>query len=300
MSGVGFRSGFVAVVGRPNVGKSTLVNAFLGEKLAIVSDKPQTTRNRIRGIVTGEAYQVVFIDTPGIHQARDQINRTMVKRALATFEEVDLILFLVEPSNSIGKGDRAVVAYLEKVDAPAFVLVNKIDKVTQEERERSMRTFREGLPGRDVFAVSALKGEGVEAVLQNVVRHLPEGGPFFPPDQLTDKPARFLCAELVREKVFHFAGEEIPYAVAVEIQSFKEPRDDSSSPIHIDVNLHVERPSQKGILIGKGGQMLKRIGVAARHEMEGLLGRKVVLKLWVKVTKGWRNDPKSLRWLGYR
>jgi len=300
MNGPDFRSGFVAIVGRPNVGKSTLVNAFLGEKVAIVSDKPQTTRNRIRGILTEDGYQVVFIDTPGIHQARDEINRLMVKRALATFEEVDLILFLVEPSGGIGKGDRSVAAYIDGVDTPAFVLVNKIDKVHGEERERVVRQFKEGFPGKEIFTVSALKGEGVSSILQNVVSHLPAGQPFFPTDQFTDKPVRFLCAELVREKVFHFTGEEIPYAVAVEIVSFKEPLEGSSSPIFIDANIHVERPSQKGILIGKKGQMLKRIGTVARQEMEGLLDTQVVLKLWVKVTKGWRNDPKSLRWLGYR
>lgn len=296
-----FRSGFVAIVGRSNVGKSTLLNRLLREKIAIVSDKPQTTRNTIRGILTEERYQIVFIDTPGIHKARDEINKYMVQKALATFREVDLVLFLVEPSRHLGKGDRTIENHLKGVDTPAFVLVNKIDLVPEEEREESVRHLEEGFASDNVFPVSALTGEGVNEVLERIVKQLPEGNLYFPPDQLTDHPVRFLCAEMIREKVFQFTGEEIPYAVAVEIVSFREGADqEAPGPVFIEANIHVDRPSQKGMVIGKGGQMLKRIGMAARQEMEAFLGTQVVLKTWVKVTRGWKNDPKRLRWLGYR
>ena len=300
MSNSGFCSGFVAIVGRPNVGKSTLLNYLLQEKIAIVSDKPQTTRNQIRGILSQDTYQIVFIDTPGIHRARDEINRYMVQAAKSTFQEVDLILFLVEASSSLGKGDRMIGQALENEETPVLLVVNKMDTVTEEEGKAAVEQYRRGFPEAEVYPISALRGEGVESLLDRIVGSLPEGGPFFPVDQLADQPVRFLCAEMIREKVFNFTGEEIPYAVAVEIFSFKESAQDPLGLISIDANLHVERSSQKGISIGKKGQMLKNIGTAARRDMEALLGTRVFLKLWVKVTKGWRNDPKSLRWLGYR
>ncbi len=296
----GFCSGFVAIVGRPNVGKSTLLNCLLEEKIAIVSDKPQTTRNQIRGILSQDTYQIVFIDTPGIHEARDEINRYMVQAARSTFKEVDLILFMVDASHRIGKGDRMIGQAVEKEETPVLLLVNKMDTVSLEDGGAVVEQYRREFPETETYPLSALTGEGVKSLLSRIVEGLPEGGPFFPPDQLADQPVRFLCAEMIREKVFNFTGEEIPYAVAVEIFSFKESAQGPSGLISIDANLHVERSSQKGILIGKNGQMLKKIGTAARKDMEDFLGTKVFLKLWVKVTKGWRNDPKSLRWLGYR
>ncbi len=293
------RAGFVAIVGRPNVGKSTMLNHLLKEKVAIVSDKPQTTRDRIRGIFTGEGFQIVFVDTPGIHRARDEINRYMVQAATRTLREVDLILFLVEPTRNIGREDRLVSELLGGVDTPIFLLINKVDAATDEMVEAAAAAWRERFPSTKHFPVSARTGKGVEAVLERVVRNLPEGPAFFPEDQIADQPVRFLCAELIREKVFHLTGEEVPYAVAVEILSFREPVEDPDGPIHIEANIHVERPSQKGIIIGKGGAMIKKVGTLARKDMEILLGAKVYLNLWVKVTRGWRNDPKSLRWLGY-
>jgi len=295
-----FRTGFVAIVGRPNVGKSTLLNRLLGEKVAIVSEKPQTTRNLIRGILTRDDFQVVFIDTPGIHQARDEINRYMVRQAVSTFQAVDLVLFLVEPSIAVGKDDEALGRRLKEVDAPVLLVINKIDRLGLTGRQAALRACMRAFPGMRVFPVSALKGEGVEGLLAQVVSLLPEGEMRFPPDEFTDQPVRFLCAELIRERVFHLTGEEVPYSVAVEVVSFQESERDSKALVHVEANLHVERPSQKGILIGSGGQMLKRIGTEARMRMESLLGAKVMLKLWVKVTRGWKNDPKSLRWLGYR
>ena len=282
------------------MGKSTLLNALLKEKVAIVSDKPQTTRNTIRGILTSEGYQVVFLDTPGIHKPRDEINRFMVKMALSSLQEVDLILFVVEPDDRPGKGDQSIGRMLEGVKTPVFVLVNKMDRISEEKRPSMVRRHREMYPDRRLFPLSALRGEGVEAVLKGVVENLPEGHPFFPEDQYTDQPLRFLSAEIIREKAFQYTGEEVPYAVAVEIVSFREDSQDRSGLVAIEANIHVERSSQKGILIGKDGRMLKRIGTAARRDLEALIGAKVFLKLWVKVSKGWRNDPKRLWNLGYR
>jgi len=298
--GEGFRSGFVSIVGRPNVGKSTLLNFLLQEKVAIVSDKPQTTRNTIRGILSSEAYQVVFLDTPGIHKPRDEINRVMVRMALSTLQEVDLVLFVVEPDDWLGKGDEYIGKVLTEVKTPVFVLINKMDRVPEAERPGRIQRHREIYPGRPLFPISALKGGGVKAVLDEVVKELPEGHPYFPVDQYTDQPLRFLSAEIIREKAFQFTGEEVPYAVAVEIVSYKEDSQGPSGLVAIEANIHVERSSQKGILIGKGGRMLKKIGTAARKDLEALIGAKVFLKLWVKVSKGWRNDPKRLWNLGYR
>ncbi len=296
----GFRSGFVSIVGRPNVGKSTLLNALLKEKVAIVSDKPQTTRNTIRGILTTDAYQIVFLDTPGIHKPKDEINRFMVGTALATLQEVDLVLFVVEPGDRAGRGDQTIGRMLGEVKTPVFVLVNKMDRVPAGQRPPMVRRHREIYPGRRIFPLSALRGEGVEAVLQAVVESLPEGHPYFPADLYTDQPLRFLSAEIVREKVFQFTADEVPYAVAVEVVSFKEDSQDRTGLVAIEANIHVERSSQKGILIGRDGRMLKKIGTAARRDLEALIGAKVFLKLWVKVSKGWRNDPKRLWNLGYR
>ena len=296
----GFRSGFVSIVGRPNVGKSTLLNFLLQEKVAIVSDKPQTTRNTIKGILTSEGYQIVFLDTPGIHKPRDEINRVMVRMALSALQEVDLVLFVVEPDDWLGKGDEYIGRMLAEVKTPVFVLINKMDRVPEAERPGRILRHREIYPERPLFPVSALKGEGVKAVLDEVVREMPAGHPYFPADQYTDQPLRFLSAEIIREKAFQFTGEEVPYAVAVEIVSYKEDSQSPSGLVAIEANIHVERSSQKGILIGKGGQMLKKIGTAARKDLEALIGAKVFLKLWVKVSKGWRNDPKRLWNLGYR
>jgi GTP-binding protein Era len=296
----GFRTGFVSIVGRPNVGKSTLLNCLLKEKVAIVSDKPQTTRNTIRGILTSEAFQIVFLDTPGIHKPRDEINRYMVRMAISTLREVDLVLFVVEPDDRVGKGDRYIGKALGDVETPVFVLINKMDCVPEQERAAVVERYREAYPERLLFPVSALRGEGVEFVLEGIIERLPQGHPYFPSAQYTDQPLRFLSAEIIREKAFQFTGEEVPYAVAVEIVSYKEDSQSPSGLVAIEANIHVERPSQKGILIGKGGQMLKKIGTAARKDLEALIGTKVFLKLWVKVSKGWRNDPKRLSNLGYR
>ena len=297
----GFRSGFVAIVGRPNVGKSTLLNRILGEKVAIISDKPQTTRNRIRGIFTTDECQIVFLDTPGIHKARDQINRYMVTTALATFQEADIVLFLVEASPEVGKGDRYIAMKLQEIGTPVFLLVNKIDTIPQKEIPLLLASCQ-GLATWDFCGpVSALTGEGIDAVLKEIVARLPEGPLYFPADHYTDQPIRFMAAEIIREKVFDLTSEEVPYSVAVVIESFREEDrgGEEKGLVSIEATIHVERDSQKGILIGKGGGMLKKIGTLSRKELEALLGLKVYLRLWVKVSHEWTHDAKRMRQLGY-
>jgi len=294
-----FLSGFVPVVGRPNVGKSTLLNRILGEKVSIVSDKPQTTRNRICGVLTGNGHQIVFLDTPGIHKAKDEINRYMVGVALSTFSEADLVLFLVEPDVTPGKGDQVIYGMLREERAPVFVLVNKMDCVPREQWEGRVERHRKFFPRMEIFPISARTGEGVKELVEEIVRRLPPGPMYFPPDQYTDQPIRLLSSEIIREQVFDLTGEEVPYSVAVEIVSFEEKAGEPQGLVSIEAHIHVERDSQKGILIGKQGQMLKRIGTQARQEIECLLGAHVFLRLWVKVTKGWKNDRASLRRFGY-
>lgn len=295
----GFRSGFVPVVGRPNVGKSTLINRIVGEKVSIVSDKPQTTRNRICGVLTGPDHQVVFLDTPGIHKARDEINRYMVDVARATLEEADLVLFLVEPADRPGAGDRYVFDLLCEAKATVLLLVNKMDRVRRPEWEDCLARHRFWYPGVKAYPVSALTGEGIPEIVEGIIRNLPEGPLYFPPDQWTDQPLRALSAEIIREKIFHLTSQEVPYSAAVEVVRFEESAGDKDGLVSIEANIHVERESQKGILIGKGGEMLKRIGSLARREIEALAGAPVFLRLWVKVSKGWRKDPSALKRFGY-
>ncbi len=290
-----FRSGYIAILGRPNVGKSTLLNRILGEKISIVSEKPQTTRNRIVGIHNETDAQAIFLDTPGIHKARDRFNTWMVEQALSTLSEVDVAMFVVEVNNAPGPGDRAVVESLAKSKKPALLVGNKVDLVPENLRAKKIAAYAELMAFAGAHWISASTGEGVEGLLKDVVSRLPEGPKYFPDDQLTDIPERFLAAETVREKVFLNMRQELPYAVAVVTDSFKE----EESLVRIDCTLYVERDSQKGMLIGKNGAMLKTIGTEARVDLEKLLATKVVLKLWVKVKPEWSRDPKALRALGY-
>ena len=290
-----FKSGYIAILGRPNVGKSTLLNRLLGEKISIVSEKPQTTRNRIVGIVNLVDAQVVFLDTPGIHKGRDTFNKWMVDQALSTLSEVDVAALVVEAGESPGPGDRRVADAILASKKPAVLVVNKVDAVSPGVRKTRIEAYRALLPGAETFAVSALEGEGVDGFLEALVTRLPEGPKYFPDDQLTDVPERFVAAEIVREKVFLHTSEEIPYAVAVVTDTWEE-----GDPIRIECTLFVERDSQKGMLIGKNGQMLKVIGTEARHELEAFLAAKVMLKLWVKVRKDWSKDKSSLEEFGYR
>ncbi len=291
-----FKSGFVSIIGRPNVGKSTLLNLILGEKLAIISPKPQTTRNRILGIKNLPAGQIVFLDTPGIHQSPLKLNQAMVKTALATYNEVDVICFLIEAHRPDHEENEFVLKTLEKVSKPVFLVINKIDLVRKEDLLPIIEKYSSQRPFAQIIPISALLGDGVDILVNELWQILPAGPKYFPDDMVTDLPERFLVAELIREKVLQLTREEIPYATAVVVEEFKERED--KNLIVIKATIQVERESQKGIIIGEKGRMLKEIGQRARAEIEALLGAKVFLELWVKVEKNWREDPRALRRLG--
>lgn len=297
MSGV-HRSGFAALVGRPNVGKSTLVNALVGEKVAIVSDKPQTTRNSIRGILTLPEAQVIFIDTPGVHKPRHKLGAGMVKAATATFREVDVICFLVEGHRAPGTGDRYIAAMLREAPAPVVLVLNKIDLLAPDRAAERESAYREMIQPAAVVIVSALRNRGLEELLAVVLEMLPEGPQYYPPDMVTDQPERVIAAEIIREKIITLTREEIPFSIAVSIEEMSER--EGTDLVDIRAEVYVERKSQAGIVIGQGGALLKEAGSAARRELEGLLGRRVFLDLWVKVKKDWRNRDRDLHALGYR
>jgi len=298
MSAEPFRSGFVAIIGRPNVGKSTLLNRILGEKLVITSDKPQTTRNRIQGIHNLPDGQIVFIDTPGIHRARSRLNRYMVDEAGAALEGIDAILFLVEASANPAAQFELVAEYLPRVAVPVILVVNKIDLVSREQLLERLAQYGKLHPFHEIIPISAATGDGVERLVELIFPLLPEGPAYFPDDILTDAPERFVVAEIIREKVFRLTGDEIPYAVAVNVEQFKERPD--GSLISISAVITVERETQKGIVIGRKGALLKRIGTQARQEIEQLLGTRVFLELFVRVRKDWTENPNMLKELGYQ
>jgi GTP-binding protein Era len=293
-----YKSGFVSIVGRPNVGKSTLMNHIIGQKIAIMSDKPQTTRNKIHGVYTKETGQIVFLDTPGIHKPMSKLGNYMVKVAESTLKEVDVILFLIDVSESLGGGDRYIIEQLKKVDTPVFLIMNKIDKVHPHdllpiiEQYKQLHTFAEIIP------VSAINGNNVETLLAQVIGYMPEGPQYYPADQITDHPEQFVVAELIREKALQLTKEEVPHSLAVSIEDMRVREDGVT--VYIAANIYVERDSQKGIIIGKQGTMLKKIGQWARMDIEALLGSKIFLELWVKVKKDWRNQERMLKSFGFK
>ena len=292
----GHRSGYVAIVGRPNVGKSTLLNQLLGQKIAIVSPKPQTTRNRIAGIRTTESSQTIFLDTPGIHRARSLINRRMVDVALNTLGEVDGILWLVDAREGLRRDDEEIAERLKPSRATVIVLLNKIDLIAKGKLLPLIQRCAELLPGREIIPVSALKSDGVALVLEHIEKLLPEGPRYYSEGEVTDQTERFLAAEIIREKVFLRTREEIPYGTAVTIDEFTEKED--KNLIVINATIHVERETHKPILIGKRGAMLKEIGTEAREELEKILGCKIFLELFVRVDPGWTQDPNALSEMG--
>jgi GTP-binding protein Era len=291
-----FRSGYIAIVGRPNVGKSTLLNHILGEKVAIVSPKPQTTRNRITGIRTTESSQIVFIDTPGIHQGHSLMNRRMVDTAMQTLDEVDGVLWLLDAHERIKQEEERIAETLRGVETPVLILLNKIDLVSKGKLLPLMERCAQLLPGKEIVPVSARQGDGIELILDRVEKWLPEGSPFFTDGEYTDQTERFLASEIVREKVFLLTHEEIPYGVAVTIDEFTEKEE--KNLIVIAATIHTERDSHKGILIGKRGAMLKEIGQQARQELEALLGCRIFLELFVRVDPGWTQNPHMLVEMG--
>lgn len=292
-----FRSGFVSIIGRPNVGKSTLLNQMLGEKIVITSDKPQTTRNRIKGIHNIPGAQIIFIDTPGIHRAKSLLNRYMVDEALASIRDVDLILFLVEADCPAVSQETQILELLSEVRTPVILVLNKIDLVVKERLLERIAGYALLYPFKEIVPVSALSGDGVGRLVECVFASLPEGPFYFPDDILSDVPERFLVAEIIREKIFRLTRDEVPYSVAVEVESFKERPD--GTLIAIAAAIIVERDSQKGIIIGKKGAMLKKIGMEARREIEQLLDARVFLELFVKVRRDWSEDPRLLKEMGY-
>jgi GTP-binding protein Era len=294
----GFRSGFVSLIGRPNVGKSTLLNLLLGQKIAIISPKPQTTRNRILGVKNLPAGQIIFLDTPGIHRSGNLLNQSMVRAALATLQEVDVVCLLIEANDPDHEENDWIVENLQKVRKPVFLAINKIDLVPKGNLLSIMERFSQKRPFEQIVPISALLGDGVDILVRELLKILPEGPRLFPEDMVTDLPERFLAAELIREKVFQLTREEIPYATAVVIEEFKEREE--KNLVVIRATIQVERETQKGILIGEKGKRLKEIGRLAREEMEALLGVRVFLELWVKVEKNWRGDALALRRLGFQ
>lgn len=293
----GFLSGFVALVGRPNVGKSTLMNRMVGSKISIVSEKPQTTRNVIRGVVHGDRYQLVLVDTPGIHKPRHRLGEILVSRARGALADMDAVLFLVDASAKIGTGDRYIADELSRGDAPVIVCLNKIDLVPASGRDQVMSAARSLGPFLGPVALSAATGEGIDELLHMVVPMLPPGPMYYPSGTVTDYPEHFIVGEIIREKVLELTEQEVPHSVVVEIESMQERED--KPLLDIRANIYVERSGQKRILIGTGGSLLKEVGTRAREELERLLNCKVYLDLWVKQKENWRRDERALRRFGY-
>ena len=291
------RSGFVAVIGKPNVGKSTLINAWLGQKIAIVSPKPQTTRHRLRGILTRPDAQIIFVDTPGIHQPRHKLGEFMVETAAKSIPDADVVLFIVDVSEMPTAEDEQIAQLIEEQgQSPVVLVLNKADLLPPEKVQPHGDAYF-GLAKHDEWMmISATRGDNRDKLLEMIMARLPQGPRYFPPDQLTDQNMRFIVAELIREQVLRFVHQEVPHAVAVAVEEWKQRREDLT---YIGANIFVEKSSQKGIIIGQGGKMLKRIGRAARGEVERLVGNRVYLELWVKVRDKWRRDEQELRRLGY-
>lgn len=294
-----FKSGFVTIIGRPNVGKSTLLNLLTGEKVAIMSSKPQTTRHTIRTVVTKENYQMVFVDTPGIHKPKNKLGEYMMKEAFGTLDDVDVVVFLVDATDkNIGPGDTMIIEELEKTGTPVILLINKIDLVEKQALLPLIAEYSQAYDFDEIIPVSAIKSETAARVTDAIEKLLPEGEKFYPDDMLTDQPEKVLAQELIREKLLNLLSDEVPHGIGVEVIRFKEAP--NKKIIEIDANIYCEKESHKGIVIGKGGAMLKRVGTLARQDMERLFDTKVFLKLWVKVKDDWRNSDYMLNELGYK
>lgn len=293
-----YRSGFVALIGRPNVGKSTLLNKLVGQKIAIMSNRPQTTRNQIRGVLTTERSQMVFIDTPGIHKPKHRLGEFMVETAERTLREVDVVGWVCDVTEPQHAGDDYILERLQQVQTPVVCILNKVDAVAKPNVLVMMDALRTRHDFKEMIPISAKDGTQVDVLRDSLIKYLPEGPQYYPDGMVTDHPERFLIAESIREKVLHLTREEVPHSVMVDIEQLEER--EPSGVIYAHAIIYTERDSQKGILIGKRGAMLKRVGQLARQELEGLLGNKVYLELWVKVKKDWRNDPSALYRFGYR
>lgn len=294
-----FKSGFITIIGRPNVGKSTLLNLLTGEKVAIMSNKPQTTRHAIRTVLTTEEYQMVFVDTPGVHKPKNKLGEYMMQEVLNAFEGVDLILFMVDANDKkIGSGDSMIIEELEKAGVPAILLINKVDQVEKSSLLPLMAQYSETYDFDEIIPISALDSKIKVSILDTIQSMLPEGDMYYPEDMLTDQQEKVLAQELIREKLLNLLSEEVPHGIGIEVIGFKEKKD--KKIIEIDANIYCEKESHKGIIIGKDGKVLKRVGTLARQDMERLFDSKVFLKLWVKVKDDWRNSDFMLNELGYK
>lgn len=291
------KSGFVSIVGRPNVGKSTLINTIIGQKIAIVSEKPQTTRNRIQGIYTCPAGQIIFVDTPGIHKPKHLLGEYMVAVSTRTLREVDIIYYMTDVTRSFGSGERFIIDFLKEADVPVFLLVNKIDLVDQSAIAAHIQDFNGYMSFAETICLSAVQGTNIPLLLEKTWAYLEEGPMYYPEGDLTDQPISFLAAELIREKALYLTRDEVPHSLAVDIEEFKPG---TGEKLYLRAVIYTERDSQKGIIIGKQGQMLKKIGEQSRKDIEQLMNSPVYLDLWVKVKKNWRDSENNLNQLGYR
>ncbi|MGV3111580.1 GTPase Era [Staphylococcus pettenkoferi] len=290
------KSGFVSIIGRPNVGKSTFVNRVIGHKIAIMSDKPQTTRNKIQGVMTQEDAQIIFLDTPGIHKPKHKLGDYMMRVARNTLAEIDAIMFMVNINEEIGRGDEYIMEMLKHGDTPVFLVLNKIDLVHPDDLMPKIEQYQTYMDFTEIVPISALEGHNVDHFIEVLKSYLPEGPKYYPDDQISDHPEQFVVSELIREKILHLTSEEIPHSIGVNVDRMIK---ESESRVRIEATIFVERNSQKGIVIGKGGKKLKEVGKRARLDIEHLLGSKVYLELWVKVQKDWRNKVNFIRQMGY-
>ena len=295
-----FKSGYAAIIGRPNVGKSTLMNCIIGQKIAITSNKPQTTRNRIQTVYTDENGQIIFLDTPGINKAKNKLGEYMLNSSLATIKDADVILWLVEPTEHIGNGEQFIIEELKKACLPVILVVNKVDMVTKEKVFEAIDIYRKVYDFAEVVPICARDGKNVDTLIEQILKYLPYGPMYFDEDTLTDQPMKQIVAETIREKALHCLSDEVPHGIAVVVDRYKERvRADGTEITDIDATIICEKDSHKGIIIGKGGEMLKKIGSTARYDIEKLVGTKVNLKLWVKIRKEWRDSDAQLRNFGY-
>lgn len=292
-----YKSGFIAIVGRPNVGKSTFMNRVIGQKIAIMSDKAQTTRNKIQGVYTDNEKQIVFIDTPGIHKPKHKLGDFMVKVAENALNGVDAVMFMINAEEGYGKGDQYIIELLQSIQKPVFLVINKIDLIHPDDLLPLIEQYKNKYPFKEIVPISALQGNNVDHFMNVLAEYMPEGPQYYPEDQVTDHPERFIISELIREKVLHLTREEIPHSVAVVIEQIKKREDEK---VLVQASVVVERKSQKGIIIGKQGAMLKEIGTRARKDIEQLLGSKIYLELWVKVQENWRNKSFHLQEYGFK
>jgi GTP-binding protein Era len=293
-----YKSGFVTVIGRPNVGKSTLLNQIIGEKISIISDKPQTTRNKIQLVYTEENIQIVFLDTPGIQTPKNVLGEYMLKVSKSTLNEVDVITFMVDNSLEIGKQDKGIIEQLMEVKTPKILLINKIDQLTKEEIDYLINKYKTMNMFEYIIPISAIQNKNIDLFISALKKMLPEGPQYYPDDMITDQPERMIISEIVREKALNNLQEEIPHGIYVEVQEIKEREDKNLLDVH--VNLYCEKESHKGMIIGKNGKMLKKIGTEARNDIEKLMDTKVNLKIWVKVEKNWRDKVDKVKYFGYK